>query len=304
MWTEIQGYINYLKIERNASPYIVRNYRDDFGGFLNFLDGEGIETLEAVDHHIVRRYLAQLHERGFVKASIARKVSTVRSFYRYLMREGFISSNPLATTLSPKLEKRLPSFLNIEEVERLLEAPDISTPRGQRDRAILELLYAAGLRVSELVQLNLTRVDLCSHEIRVWGKGSKERVVLMGEPAARAIEAYLHQGRPRLMGAGKTDALFVNRYGRRISIRSIQNMVARYAMEAGLSTPVHPHMLRHTFATQLLDGGADLRVVQELLGHASLTSTQIYTHVTGGRVREVYLSSHPGAKDKTEGEKS
>jgi integrase/recombinase XerC len=298
MWSEIQGYVNYLKVERNASPYTVRNYSDDLGGFLDFLRREGIKTLEEVDHHIVRRYLAHLQKRGFAKASIARKLSAIRSFYRYLMQRGILSSNPLLTMSSPKLKKQLPSFLSIEEMEQLLKAPNISTPQGQRDKAILELFYAAGLRVSEVVQLNLNHVDLISREIRVWGKGSKERVVLMGEPAVNTLQLYLHQGRHRLLDAGRADALFVNRYGKRISSRSIQTMVARYAREAGITTRVHPHMLRHTFATQLLNGGADLRVVQELLGHASLTSTQIYTHVTGERVRDVYLSSHPGARNK------
>jgi integrase/recombinase XerC len=235
-----------------------------------------------------------------VRASIARKLSAIRSFYRYLLREEIISTSPVATTSSPKLDKRLPSFLTIEEVERLLEVPDLSTPQGQRDRALLELLYASGLRVSELVNLNLEQVNLDSREIRVRGKGSKERVVLMGEPAAEALRAYLKQGRPKLFASKirMTNALFINRYGERLPERRVQRILEKYANIAGIDKGVHPHMLRHTFATHLLDGGADLRVVQELLGHANLSSTQIYTHVTKSQARKVYLSAHPMAQEK------
>jgi integrase/recombinase XerC len=183
-------------------------------------------------------------------------------------------------------------------VERLLNAPDLSTPKGQRDRALLELLYASGLRVSELVRLDLGEINLDTGEIRVWGKGSKERMVLMGKPASEAVRNYLEQGRPKLLGEKKTNALFLNRYGQRLPERRVQKMLEDYAKKAGIEKRVHPHILRHTFATHLLDGGADLRVVQELLGHAQLSSTQIYTHVTKGQARKVYLSAHPMAKEK------
>jgi integrase/recombinase XerC len=235
---------------------------------------------------------------GFVKASIARKLSAIRSFYRYLLRERIMSTSPLATTSSPKLDKRLPSFLTIEEVKQLLEAPDLSTPQGQRDRALMELLYASGLRVSELVNLNLEQVNLDSREIRVWGKGSKERMVLMGKPAAQALQTYLSQGRPELIGNKRTSALFLNRYGERVTQRRVQRILEKYASLAGIDKRIHPHMLRHTFATHLLDGGADLRVVQELLGHANLSSTQIYTHVTRSQAKKVYLSAHPMARER------
>ncbi len=237
-------------------------------------------------------------EKGFVKASIARKLSAIRSFYRYLLREEIISTSPVATTSSPKLDKRLPSFLSIEEINRLLEAPDLSTPQGLRDRALMELLYASGLRVSELVSLNLERVNLDTNEIRVWGKGSKERMVLMGKPAARALTAYLSQGRPELSGKKGNNALLLNRYGKRLIERRVQRILEKYANIAGIGKRVYPHMLRHTFATHLLNGGADLRVVQELLGHASLSSTQIYTHVSKSQAKKVYLSAHPMAQEK------
>ena len=297
-------YIRYLEAERNASPYTVRNYTTDLcgskniKGFFTFLKQRGVGSLGAVDRASLRDYMTYLVEQGLVKASIARKLSAIRSFYRYLLREGIVSTSPVATTSSPKLDRRLPSFLTIEEVERLLKAPDLSTPQGQRDRALMELLYASGLRVSELVSLNLEQINLDTNEIRVWGKGSKERVVLMGKPAAEALRNYLSQGRAKLLGAKRSNALFLNRYGQRLIERRVQRILQGYAKRAGLNKRVHPHMLRHTFATHLLDGGADLRVVQELLGHARLSSTQIYTHVTKSQARKVYLSAHPMAREK------
>ncbi len=291
-------YIDYLEAERNASPYTVRNYTTDLLDFFQFLKANGIDSLKEVDRHTLRDYLSQLMERGFVKASIARKLSAIRSFYRYLLREEIISTSPVATTSSPKLDKRLPSFLTIEEINRLLETPDLSTPQGLRDRALMELLYASGIRVSELVNLNLEQVNLDTNEIRVWGKGSKERVVLMGKPAARALTAYLNQGRPELLGEKRSNALLLNRYGKRLIERRVQRILEKYTNIAGIGKRVYPHMLRHTFATHLLDGGADLRVVQELLGHASLSSTQIYTHVSKSQAKKVYLSAHPMAQEQ------
>jgi len=302
-------YIQYLELERNVSAYTVRNYTTDlYGskkikGFFTFLKEKGVSSLGEVDRTVLRDYLGYLVGQGIVKASIARKLSAIRSFYRYLVREGILKTSPIERTSSPKLDKRLPSFLTLHEVERLLNAPDLSTPQGQRDRALLELLYASGLRVSELVNLDLSQINLGTSEIRVWGKGSKERVALMGKPATEALQNYLSQGRPKLLGGKKGNALFINRYGQRLPDRRVQKILEDYAKKAGIEKRVHPHMLRHTFATHLLDGGADLRVVQELLGHARLSSTQIYTHVTKSQARKVYLSAHPMAREK-EDEKS
>jgi integrase/recombinase XerC len=291
-------YVNYLEAEKRASRYTVRNYTTDLLGFFDFLKAKEISSLKEVDRHVLRDYLSFLMEQGFVKASIARKLSAIRSFYRYLLREGMVNTNPVASTSSPKLDKRLPSFLTPEEVVRLLQAPDLSTPQGLRDRALMELLYASGLRVSELVNLDVEQVNFDTYEIRVWGKGSKERVVLMGIPAAEALNTYLSQGRPKLLGDKRSRALFVNRYGGRLIARSVQRLLEKYASLAGINKRVYPHLLRHTFATHLLDGGAGLRVVQELLGHASLSSTQIYTHVTKSQAKKVYLSAHPMAREK------
>jgi len=300
-------YINYLEAERGASPYTVRNYTNDLlgnyargveRGFFQFLRRKKIDSLEKVDKHVLRDYIAWLMEQGVVKPSIARKLSAIRSFYRYLMREGILQINPLEKASSPKLDKRLPSFLSVEEMVRLLEAPDLTKPQGQRDRALLELLYASGLRVSELVNLNLDHVNLETNEIRVWGKGSKERVVLIGRPAAEMLSNYLSQGRLELLGGKRNNALFLNRYGERLPTRQVQKILEKYTHAAGIDKRVHPHLLRHTFATHLLDGGADLRVVQELLGHAQLSSTQIYTHVSQNQARKIYLAAHPMAQKK------
>jgi integrase/recombinase XerC len=300
-------YINYLEAEKGASPYTVRNYTYDLvgnyargaeRGFFQFLRLKKIDSLEAVDKNVLRGYISWLMGQGVVKPSIARKLSAIRSFYRYLMREEILPANPLEKASSPKLDRRLPSFLTVEETVRLLEAPDLATPQGKRDRALLELLYASGLRVSELVSLNLEQVNLDTNEIRVWGKGSKERMVLIGSPAAQALSNYLNRGRPELMGRERNNALFLNRYGKRLPARRVQKILEKYARLAGIDKWVHPHLLRHTFATHLLDGGADLRVVQELLGHAQLSSTQIYTHLSQSQARKIYLSAHPMAQKK------
>ena len=292
----LNNYICYLEVERHASPYTVRNYTHDLRHFLEFLNMDNVATLEDVDRKLLRRYIASLQEQGFEKSSLSRKLSALRSFYFYLMQRNFTSSNPLLTVSSPKLEKRLPSFLSSNEVVRLLETPVTTSPQGQRDRAMLELLYASGIRVSEIVGLDLGNVNIEAREVRVWGKGSKERMVLMGKPAATALDRYIIKGRRELQGNSSTNALFINRYGKRLSERFLQKAISRYALAAGLGKRVFPHMVRHSFATHLLDGGADLRVVQELLGHANLATTQIYTHVTQNQARKVYLAAHPRAQ--------
>ncbi len=298
-------YINYLEAERNFSPFTVRNYSSDLignykrgseKGFFQFLMKNKIASLEDVDKNVLRDYLAYLMEQGVAKASIVRKLSAIRSFYRYLVREGLLAKNPLELASSPRRERRLPSFLTVDEMVRLLKAPDTNTPQGQRDRAIMELIYAAGLRVSELASLNAGQINLETCEIRVMGKGSKERVVLIGQPAAVSLSNYICNGRQQLLG-DKADrgALFLNKNGGRLSERMTQKILSKYARIAAIDKRIYPHLLRHTFATHLLDGGADLRVVQELLGHSNLSTTQIYTHVTQSHARKIYLSAHPMA---------
>jgi len=291
-------YVDYLRVERNASPYTVRNYTDALLKFFDYVKNKNIASLRDVNKQTLRGYLSYLMEEGFAKSSIARRLSAIRSFYRYLMREQLLEVSPAETTVSPRLDKRLPSFLTQVEVKRLIEAPDLATPQGQRDRALIEMLYASGLRVSELVSTDVKKLNLTTNEIRVWGKGSKERVVLIGQPAANALTEYIGNGRVTLLNGKTNDALFVNKYGERLPARRVQKILDKYGRVIGKK--VHPHMLRHTFATHLLDGGADLKVVQELLGHADLSSTQIYTHVTQNRARQIYLSAHPLAGKKND----
>ena len=291
-------YTKYLEIERGLSPYTVRNYTTDIQGFLDFLSQNKVTSLDKVDRLVMRRYLGLLHGHKTSRISISRKLSALRSFYRFLKRENLVSSEPAASLSAPKLEQRLPTFLTQDEILKLIQAPDTSTIVGIRDRAILELLYAAGLRLSEVTNLNVGDLDLNSRQIRAWGKGSKERMVLIGKPAAEALKRYLRQSRTRLLGKKSTQALFLNRFGERIAERRIQYIIKKYARQAGLDMRVYPHMLRHTFATHMLDGGADLRVVQELLGHARLATTQVYTHVSQNQIRRTYLAAHPRSGKK------
>jgi site-specific recombinase XerD len=312
-----ERYLSYLKAEQNASRYTLRNYSNDLWGtfkrgpgtgFFQFLVSANISDLRNVDKQTVRDYLAWLMKHRTQKSSISRKLSAIRSFYRFLLKEGIIQNSPIPinasgrkgerSTLSPKLDKRLPIFLTQGETRRLLDVPDIAQPEGKRDRALLELLYASGLRISEVWQLDLANLNLESREIRVLGKGSKQRVVLMGIPAALALTDYLENARPLLSSQIRQNAVFLNNKGRRLSIRGMQKMVQHCALAIGLEKSVHPHTFRHTFATHMLDGGADLRVVQELLGHSDLSSTQIYTHVTKQQARKVYLNTHPMAREK------
>lgn len=296
----LERFITYMIAERNASTFTVRNYRREVEQFLQFIDMQEVSRLGAVDRRIARRYVAWLSEKGYERASIARRLSEVRSFYAFLRRERLITVNPFESISAPKLPQRLPKYLSIQEVDQLLAAPDRSDHYGLRDAAILEVLYASGLRVSELVNLNVSNVNMRAGELRVWGKGAKERVALIGQSACSALSAYVQTARPQFVAQHKgtaPPALFLNRWGTRLSARSVQSMLDHMARAAGLGKRVTPHMLRHTFATHLLDGGADLRVVQELLGHANLTATQIYTHVSQRAARKAYLRAHPRARD-------
>ncbi len=291
----LAGFGDFLKSERGLAPLTIRNYKTDLEPFFEYLDKEHVEDIDQVDRFFLRGYLAWLIDLGYVRPSIARKLSTLRAFYRWLIKEGKAEKDATALVSSPKLDQRLPIFLTHKEAERLMDSPAASGSAGMKDRAILEMLYAGGLRVSEIVGLDVEDVNLESRDIRVTGKGSKERVAVIGHEAQQALGIYLSQVRPQLANSRSGNALFLNRYGGRISQRSVQAKVRRYAIKAGLPSGVHTHTLRHSFATHLLDGGADLRVVQELLGHATPATTQIYTHVTLVEARKSYLSAHPRA---------
>ncbi len=299
---ELHAYLIYMSAEKNYSPLTIGLYKREITEFSGFVKREGLDSWSKVDRPLVRRYLAWLGAQKYAKGSIARRMAEVRSFFKFLQRDEYIKENPLRHMASPKTDKLLPEFLSVEETVALLATPDTSTPLGLRDRAILELLYSSGIRVSEIVGLNLGSVDFYQSEVRVWGKGAKERIVLMGQPAQRALETYLRLARGELLGKKTSNALFLNRLGGRFSVRGVQRLLDDSAHKAGLTRNITPHTLRHTFATHILDGGADLRVVQELLGHESLSTTQMYTHVTQSRARKVYLETHPLAKRESANE--
>lgn len=320
---DISKFLGALEAERGSSSHTLAAYRRDLMEFLRFLRREGIAGWQAVTPAVTRRYLAALNRRH-ARTSVARHLSTLRSFYKYLRREGRLDSNPMRLVATPRRPRRLPRALTHDAVAALLAAPPQDRPEGLRDRAILEILYAGGLRVGELVELARGRV--AGDEIRVRGKGGKERVVLIGTQAAEALRRYLDVARPHLVGRAArgraasaravdgreatrrsdggratvpgrepTDALFVNARGGPLTARAVQLIVGRWIRAAAVQQRTTPHVLRHTFATHLLDGGADLRVVQELLGHASLATTQIYTHVSRDYLKRVYAQAHPRA---------
>ncbi len=297
--TWLQRYLAHLERE-NASYYTVKNYETDIEQFLDHCAAQGVTTLDGLDRDLVRDHLAALDDEGYVRASIARRVFELRAFGDYLIRARAWDQNLFRRIYAPRLPHKLPRYLTHEEMGCLLTALDPTTPQGLRDRAILETLYASGVRVSELEGLNLRDVQLASGEMHVIGKGDKERVVLLGRPAVGALHAYLERGRPELIGKRPSAAIFLNRFGGRLSVRSISTIVRKAGIAAGIEETVTPHLLRHTFATHLLEGGADLRVVQELLGHSNLQTTQIYAHVTQRRAQEIYHRTHPRARREDE----
>ncbi len=285
-------YLSELKARKNLSDYTLRNYGTDLRQFFDYLDDSG-NDLRAVDRLLVREYLSSLVSSGLANASVSRKVSTLRTFYRYLRNEDILDVDPMLGVRGPKKVQRLPQFLTLAQMETLISTADATTPKGLRDRAVLELLYASGIRVSEVVGIEVANLDLDDQTVRVFGKGAKQRMVVMGKPAVKAVEPYMQESRPRLAQKPET-ALFLNRDGGRLSQRAVQIMVRHYATEAGIEKAVHPHLLRHTFATHLLEGGAELRVVQTLLGHANVNTTQIYTHVTDYAKRKAIEESLDG----------
>ena len=286
----LDAYLRELFAVGNRSAYTIRNYRSDIGSWLAWCAERKLEPLEAT-RALFREFLTELKDAGMVAASITRRTSTVHGFYKYLHTEGATERDLLYGVALPKRPKRLPKVLDTAMLDALLAAPDSTTPAGLRDRAMLELLYGGGLRISELVGLDVNSIDLGDGSAIIHGKGSKERVALFGEPAMAALERYLDAGRAELgvhnPKSKIQNALFLNRFGNRLTARSVQSLIKRHALAAGISADVHPHLLRHSFATHLLDGGADLRIVQDLLGHSSANTTQIYTHVSQARQAQV-----------------
>ncbi len=291
----IGRFLIYLQGERGASPHTVAAYSRDLAHYAGFLEERG-ERWNQVSRPTLRAYLASLQASGLSRRSCARKLSALRSYYKIMHRDGYAERDPMLGIASPKAARHLPTFLTPDQADTLLSsAPTGDDPQELRDRALVELLYASGLRVSELVSLDLGQVDPSLAEARVIGKGGKERVVVIGEVALQALAAYLERGRPRLASKPRERALFLNRLGTRLTDRSARTIIESSRKRAGLPVHISPHTLRHSFATHLLDGGADLRVVQELLGHASLNTTQVYTHVTQAESRKAYDRAHPRA---------
>jgi integrase/recombinase XerC len=292
-----QAWLRTLRAERDLSPHTIAAYGRDLAQFEEVLARRGIRRLGAVDRRLLRRWLGWLAERGYARRSIARKASAVRALMAWAAGQGIVAASPADDLRGPLLDRPLPRVLKAAEAAALCELPPADDPAGQSDRAVLELLYGSGLRVSELCGLDVGDVDLAASTVRVTGKGRKQRVVPMSAHARRALRAYLDGARGELAAKGRPSqppALFLNQRGGRLGARSVRHRLARYTRADGLR-PVAPHALRHSFATHLLDGGADLRSVQELLGHASLGTTQIYTHVSDERLRAVYERSHPRA---------
>ncbi|MCK4547328.1 MAG: tyrosine recombinase XerC [Candidatus Eisenbacteria sp.] len=300
----IERFLEYLDGERNASRHTIAAYRTDLAQFEEFLRREAppaARRVERVDRHLIRHFLAELGAGGCSRSTLARKLATVRTYFRFLCREGYCTSNPARYVSSARRPRQLPEFVSVEEAERLMSLPALDTPLGSRDLSILEILYGSGLRLRELTGLNLLDVDFYSRTLVVRGKGRKERVVPLGRMAARALEGYLPE-RERVLRSRKGGddergggPLFVNRMGRRLGPRGVQLVVKKYLGRISEARGTHPHVLRHSFATHLLDRGADLRAVQELLGHSSLSSTQIYTHVSVQRLKKAYDQGHPRA---------
>ncbi len=305
MQTYIDDFMQHLKYERNLSTHTLRNYESDLGQFYDHVAPPGEKgrrrqvDLKAIDNLTIRDFMATLYERNKKRSSIHRKVAALRTFFRFLCREGVLEVNPAQLVASPRVERKLPNHLTIQEMIRFIETPDVETVLGKRDRSMLELLYASGVRVSELVGLNLVDIVFPNQTLRVKGKGRKERIVPFGEHARQAIEAYLSVRGELLVEAqaGDVDALavFINYQGTRITTRSVGRMVDKYVRMCSDLHHISPHSLRHSFATHLLDAGADLRTIQELLGHARLSSTQVYTHVSMDKLIEVYDKAHPKA---------
>ena len=282
----IGKFLNYLDVEKNYSEHTIRNYRSDLKEFHSFLDKKDPKQITHLD---LRKFLAELRQNNCAKRTIVRKLSTIRSFFKFLSREKYLESDPSRSLFTPKLDKYLPEFLDTEKTLKLITAPSLDNVLGIRDRALLEVLYSTGMRVSELVGLNVDDIDLISGAVKVRGKGKKERMALLGRESQNAVRTYFKK---QNRGSG---AVFLNSRGGRITDRSVRRIIDKYVKQCSIENKISPHSIRHSYATHLLNNGADLRSVQELLGHKNLSTTQIYTHLGSKRLREMYQKAHPRA---------
>lgn len=292
---ELHAFMEYVRLERNYSNHTIQEYEKDIKQFLSFLDIEGVSELSEVEYIHARLYVTKLYEEKLARTSISRKISSIRSYYKFLHKEYNIPDDAFQSLFHPKKEKRLPHFFYEEEIRQLFEGNRGTDSLSIRNIAILELLYATGIRVSELTAIELRHIDSGYGVVRVMGKGRKERYVPVGDYALAAIDDYLVNSRPKLMKKTTHSFLFVNSRGEHLTTDGIRYILNQMLKKASINSTIYPHMLRHTFATHLLNNGADLRSVQELLGHSSLSSTQIYTHVTKEHLRKTYMNAHPRA---------
>ena len=288
-------FIEYLKYQRNYSNFTCNNYKKDLNEYNSFILSNKI-NYKNMDYNEAKEYVIYLNKKNDSKSTISRKLSSLRTFYKYLVLNNKVESNPFLLVSSPKKEKRIPKFINYNNMEEILNVPNIKTKEGQRERVILEVLYASGVRVSELVNIKLKDIDFSNKNILIFGKGSKERLVSFGDYALEYINLYLKEGRNLLLDGVKSDYLIVGKKSEKLTTRRVEQIIDDIIKRTSIKLNITPHMFRHTFATHLLDNGCDLLVVQELLGHASLSSTEIYTHVSNEHLREVYLKCHPRNK--------
>ena len=291
----VEQFVLYITVEKNFSPYTISEYQADLQDFLIFLQTEAVTELTDVSYAVARLYVTQLYDKKLARTTVSRRISAIRSFYRFLNKTYDIDDSAFHLLYHPKKEQRLPQFFYEQELAQMFKAVQGNTPKEQRDLALLELLYATGIRVSELTTLTLQDIDFTYSIIRVTGKGRKQRIVPFGHFAADALHRYIQQGRERLMKNTTHASVFVNMRGAPLTGRGVRYILTGIMQKTALHSKIHPHMLRHTFATHLVNNGADLRTVQELLGHSSLSSTQIYTHVTTEHLRKTYMNAHPRA---------
>ncbi len=291
----IQEFIDYLGHERGLATNTLESYGRDLRQYYGFLSEDTSHTVETASQATIVAYLMLLRKQGKATATIARRLAALKAFYQFMLKENYVAKDPTGDLSSPKLERKLPKVLTVHEVDRLLNRPDTSNATGIRDKAMLEVLYATGIRVSELINLNLGDLDFEEGFVRCMGKGSKERVVPMGEIAMNSLKQYFSKGRPKLVSNPRERAVFLNHHGRRLTRQGFWKIVKKYAAQLKIRKEITPHTLRHSFATHLLENGADIRSVQEMLGHADISTTQIYTHITKDRLKDVYARSHPRA---------
>lgn len=293
----IEDYIHFIQVERQLSDNTLASYRRDLETYVSFLqEVEGMSDFRKVERTIILRHLEQLRMQGKTSRTVARHISSIRSFHQFLLREKRAETDPTVHLEMPTIEQKLPNILSIEEIEALLMAPNRTKPQGVRDVAMLELLYGSGMRISELIALDLSDIHLTMGFVRVFGKGGKERIIPLGKSALSALNHYLNSARGQLQGKyPKTDAFFINQRGKRLTRQGCWKLMKEHALKAGIQHELTPHTLRHSFATHLVENGADLRAVQEMLGHADISTTQIYTHISKTRLSEVYKQFHPRA---------